>query len=244
MALLALNDARIFAGAADLTGYSNSVELSAEAEEKDVTTFANSGWRARLAGMKQTTITASGFWDAGSASLPDDRMFGDFGTVGVPMTVSPTPVVGDVAYFTRVARLSYSFGAETGEVMPFEGEAQGDGTALVRGLIADAQARTVTGTTAVRTLIAPTATTRVYAAIHVSAVSGTTPSMTVALQGDNAIGFPSSAVVATSSPITAPGWIWLQGPYGVTADAFYRLSYTISGTGPSFTVFAAIGVGT
>lgn len=243
MALTALTNAKIMAGAADLSGYTNSVELSAEAEEHDVTTFGNAGWRARLGGMKTTTINASGFWDAGSAALPDDRMFGDFGATGVPMTVAVTPTVGDVSYFTRVARLNYTFGAEVGEVLPFESEASGDGTTLVRGLVADNQARTATGTSGVLTLVVPTATTRPYAAIHVVAVSGTAPSMTVALQGDNAGGFPSPATIATSAPITAPGWIWLQGAYGASADAFYRLSYTISGTSPSFTVVASVGVG-
>lgn len=245
MGLLSLQNAVILAGPANLSGYLNSVEVNASSEEKDVTTFATTGFRSVLGGMKNCEIQIEGFWDAGSAGLPDDRMWAEFNTTGNVMTVTPTAApVGDVSYFTRVLRPQYNFGAEVGEVLPFSSTAMGDGTALVRGVIADNQARTVTGTTAVRTLVAPTANTRVYAAIHVLAVTGTTPSMTVALQGDDAIGFPSSAVVATSGPITAPGTIWLQGPYGVTADSFYRLSYTISGTTPSFAVIASIGVGT
>lgn len=244
MALLALTNAKILAGPADLSGWSNSVELDAEVEEKDVTTFSTTGFRSLLGGMKKSMFKAGGFWEAGSAILPDDRLWTDLGANNVPVTVTPTgAVVGDVSYITRVTGLKYKFGDKVGEILPFESEANGDGTALVRGLIADNQVRTTTGTTAVRTLVAPTATTRVYAAIHVLAVAGTTPSLTVALQGDDAIGFPSAATVATSGPITAPGSIWLVGPYGVTADSFYRLSYTISGTTPQFTVIASIGVG-
>lgn len=249
MGLISLQNAVILTGPANLSGYANSVELTASSEEKDVTTFATAGFRSVIGGMKEVEISTEGFWDAGNAGLvdptkPDDRMWADLGTTGNVTTVAPTGVVGEVSYFTRVFRPDYTFGAEVGEVLPFSSTAMGDGTALVRGLVADNQARITTGTTAVRTLVVPSATTRVYAAIHVLAVTGTTPSLTVALQGDDAIGFPSSATVATSAPITAPGAIWLQGPYGVTADSFYRLSYTISGTAPSFTVIASIGVGT
>lgn len=244
MALLSLQNAKILTGPADLSGYANSVEVSVSAEEKDVTTFATTGFRSLLGGMKQAEINVEGFWEAGAVTLPDDRFWAEVGTTSNVMTVSPTGVVGEVSYFTRVYRPNYTFGAEAGEVLPFTGNAMGDGTALVRGLVTDNQARTATGTTAVRTLVAPTATTRVYAAIHVVAASGTTPSLTVTLQGDDALGFPSPATVATSAAITAPGAVWLQGPYGVTADAFYRLSYSITGTSPSFTVFASIGVGT
>lgn len=245
MSLLSLQNAVILAGPANLSGYANSVEVNAGAEEKDVTTFATAGFRSVLGGMKNSEFNVEGFWDAGSAILPDDAMWAQFNTTGNVMTVTPTSaVVGDVSYFSRVFRPDYTLGTEVGEVLPFNSSAKGDGTALVRGLVADNQARTTTGTTAVRTLVVPSATTRVYAAIHVTAVTGTTPSLTAVLQGDDAIGFPSAATVATSAPITAPGTIWLQGPYGVTADSFYRLSYTISGTTPSFTVIASIGVGT
>lgn len=245
MPLLSLTNAKILAGPADLSGWSNTVELEAEAEEKDVTTFGATGFRSFLGGMKQVMVKSAGFWEAGSAVLPDDRFWTDLGVSAVPMTVTPTgATVGDVSYITRVTRLKYNFGDKVGEILPFESEANGDGTALVRGLVADNQVRTVTGTTAIRTLVAPTATTRVYAAIHVVAVSGTSPSLTATLQGDDAIGFPSPATVATSSAITAPGSIWLVGPYGVSLDSFFRLSYTISGTSPQFSVIATIGIGT
>lgn len=245
MTLIALTNAVILIGQADTSGNSNTVELNAEAEEKDVTTFGPGAYRSFLGGLKMVDIKSSGFWDAGTASLPDDRLFGDLGVSGVPMTVTPTgAVVADTSYITRVMRPKYSFGEKVGEILAFDTEAKGDGTALIRGQIADNQARTATGTTAVRTLVAPTATTRVYASIHVLAVTGTTPSLTVTLQGDDTIGFPSPATVATGAAITTAGSQWLQGPSGVTADSFYRLSYVISGTTPSFLLVASIGVGT
>jgi hypothetical protein len=241
MALISLQNAIILAGPTNLTGFTNMVDLTSEAEEKDVTTFGSAGFKSVLNGLRQTSVKVEGFWEAGGAGFPDDRLFGDLGTTGVPMTVAPTPTVGETSYFTKVARLSYTLGAEVGEVAPFSSEAQSDGTVLVRGQIADNSVRSTTGTTAVRTLTAPTANQRVYAAIHVTAVTGT-PTLTATLQGDDAIGFPSPASVAVGTGITAVGSQWLQGPAGVTADSFYRLSYVVSGTG-TLTVVASIGVG-
>ncbi len=93
-------------------------------------------------------------------------------------------------------------------------------------------------------MTAPTAGTRVCAAIHVLAVSGTaTPTLTATLQRDDAVGFPSASTVVAGTGITAIGSQFLAGSYGVQADSFFRLSYVISGTNPSFTVIASIGVG-
>lgn len=242
MALIALTDAKVLFGPADLSGRTNSVELSAEVEDQDVTVFGNNGWKSVIGGLRDVTIENEGFWDAGNYGLPDDRLFTDLGVTAVPATVTPTPNVGDVSYFTRVMRPDYSFGDQVGNVLPFSTSAKGDGTSLVRGAIVDNQARTATGTTTVVQLTAPTATTRVYAAVHVLAVAGTNPALSVTLQGDNAAGFPSPATVASASGINTVGGLWLAGPVGATVDNFYRLSYTVSGTSPSFLIFASIGL--
>jgi hypothetical protein len=243
MAFTVLTNAKILAGMADLSGYSNMVELEAEADELDSTTFGSSGYKTVVGGMKKVTAKVGGLWSAADGTQPDDRLFADLGVSGVPFTLTPTgATVADPSYFTKVVRPSYQFGGKVGELLPFESTVVGDGTTLVRGQIADNAVRTATATTSVLSLTAPTATTRVYACIHVLAVSGTTPSLTVTLQGDNAIGFPSPLTVATGSAITAAGSQWIAGPVGVNVDSFYRLSYVISGTSPSFTVVASIGV--
>lgn len=243
MAVLALNNAKIVVAQADLSGASNSVELMHEVEDLDSTVFGSSGYRSRVGGLHSVSCTVQGFWDAGDGTKPDDRLFADLGVAGVPLTVSPTgATVGDVSYFTKVVRPSYSLGGAVGEIMPFTSAAMGDGTPLLRGEVADNSTRTATGTTAVRTLATPSATQRVYASIHVLSVAGTTPSLSATLQTDDASGFPSPTTVASGSAITAAGSQWLAGDLGV-GEGFYRLSYTISGTGPSFVVVASIGVG-
>lgn len=245
MAVLSLTNAKILVGQADLSGYSNNVNVQAETDALDSTTFGSSGYRSMVGGLTQVSMDLKGLWQATDGGYPDDRLFTDLGVAAVPMTITPSgATVADPAYFTKVMRPSYMLGAQVGDLVGFESKAVGDGTALIRGQVADNQARTATGTTTVLSLSAPTASTRVYAAIHVLAVSGTgTPTLTATLQGDNAVGFPSPATVATGTGITAVGSQWVAGAYGVNADSYFRLSYVISGTNPSFTVVAAIGVG-
>lgn len=245
MAVLSLTNAKILAGQADLSGFSNMVEISSEVEELDSTVFGSSGYRSKVGGLTQVSIKIGGFFESTDGGYPDDRLFTDLGVAAVPMSITHAgATVADTAYFTKVLRPSYSFGAQVGELLGFESNAVGDGTALIRGQVADNQARTSTATTTALTLSAPTASTRVYAAVHVLAVSGTsTPTLTPTLQGDSASNFPSPATVATGTGMTAVGAQWLAGSYGVTSDSYYRLSYVISGTNPSFTVVAFIGVG-
>lgn len=245
MAVTSLTNAKVLFGAADLSGYSNNVELSAETEELDSTVFGTSGYKSVVGGLKSVSCKVGGLWESGGVGFPDDRMFTDLGVTSVPMTITPSgATVLDPAYLSKVLRPNYQMGGSVGELVTFESTAVGDGTALIRGAVADNQARITTGTTTVVTLTVPSATTRVYAAIHVLAVSGTaTPTLTATLQGDDGAGFPSAATVAVGTGITAVGSQWLAGSYGVTADSFYRLSYVITGTNPSFTVIASIGVG-
>jgi hypothetical protein len=244
VALQVLTNAKILAGQADLSGWSNKVALDAEAAELGSTTFGSTGYKSVVGGLKAVTIDLSGFWEALGGGYPDDRFFADLGVAAVPMTITPTgATVGDVSYFTKVMRPKYNFGDQVGQLVPFNSTAVGDGTTLVRGKVADNQARTVTGTTTAQQLVVPSASTRVYCAIHVTAVSGTgSPTLTPTLQGDT-VGFPSPATVATGSAMTAVGSQWLVGAYGVTSDDYYRLSYVISGTNPSFSVVASIGLG-
>jgi hypothetical protein len=243
VSVLVLTNAKVLLAQADLSGHSNSVELMREVDELDSTVFADDGFRSRVGGLSKVTGSVAGFWEAGSGIKPDDRLWADLGVAGIPLTVSPSgATVADVAYLTRILQPSYALGGAVGELLPFSTAVVGDGTPLARGQVAYNGTATATATTTALTLTAPSATQRVFAAIHVVSVSGADASLTVTVQGDDASGFPSPATVATSDAITAAGGTWLAGSVGATTDAFYRLSFLVSGTAPEFRVIAAIGV--
>lgn len=243
MAITLINPA-IWLDLSDLTNDSNEVTLTGNAAELDATTFASGGWAAKVGGLKSATVDVKGFWDAGTPDLPDNLLYGDIGVGGLPLTIAQGgAVVGNIAYFATVGQPSYKVGGKVGDLLSFDTSKIAD-SQLVRGQVANVTAKTSTGTTTGLNLGAPTANQRLYVALHVLTVTGTgSPSMTVALQGDTASGFPAPNTVVTGTAITAAGSQFLKGPIGVTTNTWYRLSLTITGTTPSFLLYAAIGVG-
>lgn len=245
MAVFALTDPDIYVAQADLTPWTSKVEVATEREQLDVTTFNSAGWKESIAGLSTSSIDIEGFWEAGGAAFPDDRFWADLGNV-TPMSVAAANTVASICYFTNVMRPSYQFGDAVGQVTPFQSSALGTGTPLIRGQVAQVKANvTATSTTtAVALPAAVTATQRIYAVLHIFAVSGTaSPTLTATVQTDNAVGFPSPASAATFTAATAVGSQLVAGSVGgATGETHVRLSYTVSGTTPSFSVFAAIGV--
>jgi hypothetical protein len=119
-----LLNARIFAGAVDLTSNSNKVELSEEREDKETTSFGSAGWKEVLAGLASTTLNASGQWEAGDATKVDDDQFANFATLGgwsvIPAASSATVVAGDLAWLVKALRCKYAIGDQVGNVAPLE----------------------------------------------------------------------------------------------------------------------------
>lgn len=64
----------------DLMSYTSKVEITAEVEEQDVTTFASLGWKEVLGGIKSGNIAAD-FLNDMTDNLLDEVMWGLFGTV-------------------------------------------------------------------------------------------------------------------------------------------------------------------
>ncbi|MER7002207.1 hypothetical protein ABT297_04050 [Dactylosporangium sp. NPDC000555] len=244
-----LKNVRLFAGAADLTGQSNKVELSGEFEEKDVTTFGSydpatdSIWKEVRAGLGSAKLTASGHWQAGDVGLVDDDAWAALGGIGAwtVCPVSATP--GGLAYIVNGLRSTYKLGGGVGDVAPWDGAASGTWP-LARGLSAHgpATARTTTGAGTAITLPAVSATQQLIASLHVLSVAGTgTPTITVKVQSapDGTFAAPTDRLMF--SPATVRGGQILRA-LGPITDTSYRVSWTITGTGPSFLFVAAIGI--
>lgn len=83
----------------------------------------------------------------------------------------------------------------------------------------------------------------VYVQVSVSGVSGTSPTLVVAIQSDDNSGFSSATVLFTSAAIALPaagGQVLITSlPFG-NYEKFLRLSYTLGGTSPVATVKAAL----
>lgn len=69
MSKLVFTDCFVTVNAVDLKSYTSKVELSAEIEEQDVTTFASGGWKEVIGGLAEGSISFSFKNDFAAAQL-------------------------------------------------------------------------------------------------------------------------------------------------------------------------------
>lgn len=242
MAAQILTDVRLFAGGADLTGASNKAELSAEVEVKDRTVFGTGGWTRVQGGLRSSKVTAEGFWEAGDPGLVDDATWATIGGV-VPWTVAPhLAAVGSLAYLTQALRTDYTLGGAVGDLAPWQAGASGTG-AMARGQIAHPPGTARSGTGAGTALqLGPVPDGRLlYGTLHVLSAAGTTPTLTVRVESAADAAFTTPTTRATYTVAAGLGGQALAVPAPVT-DTWWRVAWTVAGTGPSFTFVAALGI--
>lgn len=238
-----LTNVRTFAGATDLTAVTNKVEIDPKVAAVNVTNYASEGWTELLGGLAETDIVAAGFWESGAdASFVDPATFAALGAVG-PWSFAPDGATdGALAYLTNALTAKYQpIKGNVGDAAGFEATAKGS-TKLARGVVAHppGTARTATGVGSSFQIGALAANQSLYVNLHVLSVSGTTPSLTVRIESDNATGFPSAVTVGTFTAATAIGGqhMKISGP---TTDDWFRAAWTVSGTTPSFLFVVTLG---
>lgn len=245
-----LLDVRLFAGGVDLSGNSNKVEIEDSMEVKNATNFRSGGARQVLAGLEEVAITAEGQWEAGDptagAHKPDDQFWASRRVVE-PISAAAAGDSdlsgGGAMYLTQAVRSKYNLLGDIGEVIPWSSDWAGSWPA-VRGLCAHPSGvpRTATGTGTGYLLGAIPDGKALYATLHVLSIVGTaTPTITVAIESDDASGFPSPTTRATFAAATLKGGeaVKVTGPL---TDTWWRAKWTISGTAPSFLFLVAFGI--
>lgn len=243
MPKLVLTNVRAFAGATDLTALTNKVEIDPKVEAVKVTNYASAGWDELLGGLAESDIMCAGFYESGAdVSFVDPAMFAGLGAVG-PWSIAPNGAAdGALAYLVKALEANYkALQGNVGDAAGFEATAKGSGK-VARGVIAHPPGtpRTTTGTGTANQIGALSASQNLFANLHILSVTGTTPSITVRIESDNAIGFPSPATVGTFTAATALGGQTMQIA-GPLTDDWFRAAWTISGTTPSFLFLVTIG---
>jgi hypothetical protein len=246
MGKLVLTNVRAFAGAVDLTGVTNQAEITADIDPVEVTNYGGVGWKEFLGGLGSTEITVAGFFEPGTVAaagtFEDPELFAQLGAVG-PWTIAPAGAADQaLAYVTNSLGGSLkALGGGIGDAAAFEAMAKGS-SRLARGVIGHppGTARTATGTGTANQLGALSASQSLYVGLHVLSLSGTTPSITVRVESDNAVGFPSPVTVGTFSAATLPGgqFMRIAGPL---TDDWLRIAWTITGSSPSILFAASFG---
>lgn len=243
MAVAYWQDMSVLDGGYELAGHGKSVNLAASVNPLDATSInVSSGYVTLIGGLKSGTIDMSLMAD-GSAGF-DLHSFDNLGVPTIPKSVITRSADGSVAYLMRGITLGYT---------PVEG-APGDlamaritgasSGVLVRGrlLHPSSVARTSSSTGTGRQLGAVTSTKSLYAALHVIAASGTTPTLDVKIQSDDNGSFTSATDRITFTQRTTTGQYDWGSVAGAITDDYWRISYTIAGTDPSFTFAVTAGI--
>ncbi len=240
-------NAAVFFGGYDVSGDLNAVACSTEVDIQDTTTFGSGGFREKLAGVKDTAIELAGFWEGGAGNI-DAALFARIGLSNAPVSLSHDGADdGELAYFLQSLLASYQPGATHGETMKFSASAQGDGD-LVRGTIMHKATRTASGNGVTRQLGAVSASQSMHAALHVLTADGTVPTLDVVIESDDNAGMSSATSRIVFDQATAIGGEFKSiagatvDPVNGITDDYWRATYTIGGTGPSFLFALMLGI--
>jgi hypothetical protein len=236
-----LRDARIYFGEHELSADHNQINLEVGVVELDNLRFGMSA-ESVAAGLGRIELSGAGFvrLDAGFRAALRQNI----GLADVPVTlISGDPLTDDVAVeFFRAMEVSYRAGAQVGQLLAFSWTARGQGYLPAFGHSHAVGAVTLNGTSTPQQLGALLAGEVLFAALHVTGVTGTDPTLDVAVQSDNAVGFPSPTPQGSFAQVTGPGSEFLVIP-GPIADDWWRGAWTVGGTdNPSFDVALVLGV--
>ena len=244
MAVFVADNVKTWLDGYDVSGDLSKLGLMYAAELKDNTVFGNTT-RSRVPGLKTSKLTLDGYWQsADTPQLIDKTLFERIAVSNSLCSVSPDGgAEGDVGFTFRVTAGDYTPGAKVGDLLAFVVNAEGsDGIGLLRGTVMNNATRSTTGTGTARQLGAVAAGKSLYASLHVLGVTGTLPTLVVKVQSDNLVGFGSPADVITFASANAISSQWGTPVAGALTDDWWRISWTLGGTLPTFQFVVVVAI--
>ncbi len=238
MAELILTDAKIYAGAFDLSGDHNKVALAISFEDKNFTRFGAAG-KGRRAGLGEMTLAGEGIVNAG-VDLQDAVHFNDLGVFQRVMTVAAVGDLGDQASTMRGVELQYTpLDGAVGDEHKFSVSAMSSGLFLPSATVLHDREtpETSSGNEVAQNVGDIVVPELGYAALHVVAATGTT--LDVLVESDTAVGFPSPTTQFTFAQATGVTSEFSTA-IAATADDWWRVSWTI--VGGSWTFIVTFGI--
>lgn len=239
MAQAILSDQSVYLDGYDLTARTNAIALEYGAEIKDNTTLGAT-FRNKVAGLKMTSAQIEGYVDLDSV---DAGLFSNMGVYDKIMTLGAGgDDVGDPAYFFKAIESELTIGDQIGEVFPFSVSSEGDGN-LVRGTLvlnSKASALTTTTNSSAYELGAVSAGQKLYAGLHV--LGAGTGSVTVTVDSDATNAFSGAETTQITFDAATSIGSQLKTADGAITDTYYRVTATISGATPQFSLIVVLGI--
>jgi len=220
-ALIALNGENLAQGANEMT-----LTLGTNTEN-------NNCFGTRSENSTYTLKTASGSVGGFYAPEGSDVLFRDILQNDVDpqlLAAAVDQTEGQVAYILGVRITSHTFGGNHGELSKYSADFASANPEIRIGTLMNVGQLTATGPLTSQELTALSATQRLYGQMHITAVSGGTPSLDIKVESDVDAGFASPVDRLTFTTATEKGAEQLN-TLGPITDTFYRFNVTaISGT--------------
>lgn len=237
MAFITAQNTRVLYGNVALSAYLQTVTPNVGIDMLDVSTLVDTS-RQYFPSLRDFTLNLDGFFDddgeAGSVFEALTTPISAGSTV--PTSVAPNGfAAGNSVWLIPAKTVSYDVSSSVTDIVPFSMSIGSGRPSNVGISLADLAARTNTGNGTSVDNTDPTANGAV-AHLHITAVSGTLPSLTVTVEHSangsswTTLGSFSAASTASSQLITVTG----------TVNRYVRAVFTISGTNPSFTCQASL----
>ena len=247
MAVQGLMDARIMLGGYEYTSFSNSLTTDYGVEMLDNTVFGDST-RSNRAGMRTFSFAINGYRDDGGSTPFGDAGGTAYARIGAAREVFSFAPVGTAdgqrAYTIRGVNGTYTpLSGTVGDLLPFELTGSAAHSELIKGVVEGVGTKTATANSTGTNLGALSATQTLYAALHVTAFSGTSPTLDVKVQSDDNSGFSSATDRITFTQNTGSLQSQWGSVNGAVTDTYWRTVMTIGGSSPSFTLYVTIGIG-
>lgn len=239
MASFVLTDSTLLVGGYDLTGDTNQQQMVLATQERDSTTFGSGGARQYKAGLVDVDFTHAGFVNY---SLGEPIWYPQIGASSTHVvTFAPTGADdGELAYTAQALTTTVQENGTVGDMFAYTASGSGSTTWVGGTIMHPDTARTTSGDGTGYQLGAVAATETLYGSLHVIAASGTSPTLDVIVESDDNGSFTSATTQLTFSQFSAVGAEW-QSTAGPITDDYFRVSYTIGGSGPSFTFVVTLG---
>ena len=237
MGTLVLKNMPLWLGKYNLSNYAHAIAIDYGADPVEDTVLADTTHSFK-GGLKSVGASLETFWD----DTPDPDIFSNVGSdVVLTAATSELGPEGDPGFILTANQGSYSWGGGVGELLAVSLAGQGASN-LVKGTIELQGTKTASGDSDGRQLGAVTAAQRVYAAIHATTVSGTSPTLDAIVQSDDNGGFTSATNRITFTQKTAIS-AEFASLAGAITDDYWRVNFTIGGSDtPTFKFVVCIGI--
>lgn len=240
MAIQTVSGYKLFVHGYDMSGDFNKANLQVDVDELDSTSIEDTS-KEFIAGLSSVKFDGEVFAQHGTG-LSETVSSANFAVADKLISIYPSSTAGTPGYAFESVQLNFSPQMTIGDISRFTINASKSGSALVRvtdmeGLVT----KTSTGNGTARELGAVSATQSLYSFLHVTAVSGTSPTLNVTVRSDSAEAFSSPTTKITHTQFDAIG-AELKTEAGAITDTWYRVTWTIGGTDPSFTFDIGVGI--